>query len=530
MALLLVAYFFALGLLTLFGVHRLVLVRAARKARRRGASAPPPPVELPHVVVQLPIYNEAFVAERAMRAAAALRYPREKLEIQVLDDSTDATRAVIDRAAAELARGGVRIEVVRRPSREGFKAGALAFGLSRSDAEVVAIFDADFIPPQDFLERTLPVLLADPRCGMVQARWAHTNRERSPLTRAQALYLDGHFGIEHLARDASGMCFNFNGTAGIWRRAAIEGAGGWAADTITEDLDLSYRAQLAGWRFRYLDGVLVPAELPESWTSFCAQQARWVRGSVETARKLLGGVARASAWPPARRFEAVIHLTSNFTYVLMALIAVLLPATVVARDRLGWLVPGGQTLLSILDVSMLTAGTLAMVVFYATALDAPPRRGRLRDLPFALCVGAGMSLSNGREVLRGLTSRGSEFVRTPKRGDTTGSQLARTYRSPPRLGLAVVELIFAAYHAAAILYAISASLWGAIPFLLFYAAGFAAVGGGVIRESSFEVFEAHDLGDSPVLLGVLEGAGGIEDPAREPGALDERILVDRRAP
>ena len=484
MAVLLALYFAALSALALFGVHRLILTAAASRAPSdpagEGLGASPP-----SVLVQLPIYNEAFVADRLIRACAAMRYPAGRMHLQVLDDSTDETAALINRTVRALVADGHRIDVVRREDRAGYKAGALANGLALSDAALVAIFDADFIPPADFLERAVPVIAGDPGCGMVQARWSHLNRGASWLTRAQALYLDGHFGVEHVARACSDRCFNFNGTAGIWRRAAIDDAGGWSADTITEDLDLSYRAQLAGWRFAYLDRLGVPAELPESWMAFRAQQARWVKGSVQTARKQLRSIVAAPRWSLGRKAEAVVHVTSNLTYALMALIAVLLPAAVVVRDQLGWQVPGGQWLLTALDLSMLTAGTLAMVVFYVFAIrQAPPHdRGRLRDLPFALCLGAGMSLSNAHAVFGGLRRRRAAFVRTPKRGGRSSTQLAVTYRSPPGVGRAALELLFAAYFTAAIAYAIACSLWASIPFLVLYQVGFLAVGTGVMKEA-----------------------------------------------
>lgn len=473
-------YFAALTALALFGVHRLSLTWSARNAAPSPVA--PPPESWPTVVVQLPLYNEAFVAERVIRSAAALRYPVGRLTIQVLDDSTDDTAGIVNRVVTELRQAGHQVEAVRRPNRVGYKAGALAHGLMQSDAALVAIFDADFIPDSDYLERVVPTLVADPECGMVQARWAHLNRTRSSLTRAQALYLDGHFGVEHRARAATGHSFNFNGTAGVWRRAAIDEAGGWRDDTITEDLDLSYRSQLAGWRFAYRDDVLVPSELPESWMAFRAQQARWVRGSIETARRQLPSILRARQWSLSRRFEATIHVTSNATYTLMALIGVLLPLTVILRDRLGWMVPGGQWVLSLLDLSMLTAGTFAMIIFYGFAIHTDPDgSSRYRDLPFALCLGAGMSVSNASEVVRGLFSTKSEFVRTPKWGASAGRALEK-YRSPKGTGLAALELLFCAYHLGGVVYAVYFGLWGAIPFLLLYAVGFGAVGSGVMRE------------------------------------------------
>jgi cellulose synthase/poly-beta-1,6-N-acetylglucosamine synthase-like glycosyltransferase len=481
-ALLIAAYFATLGVLACLGLHRVHLVILARRAKKADRPDPPAPEAWPSVVVQLPIYNEAFVAERAIRAAARLEYPRDRLEVQVLDDSTDETTQIALRTAEELSRQGTEVSVVRRESRAGFKAGALAHGLERTKAELVAIFDADFVPRPGFLLELVPHLVADSGCGMVQARWAHLNRETSVLTRAQAILLDAHFGVEHEARSGSGRCFNFNGTAGIWRRRAIEEAGGWSEGTITEDLDLSYRAQLAGWRFSYLDQVLVPSELPESWSAFRTQQARWVRGSVETFRKHARAILSEKSWGLGKRFEAFVHLFGNFAYLLMALLAILLPLAVIIRDRLGWKVPGGELVLSGLDLGMLASGTLATIAFYLASM-AWAKSGKGVDLAFALCLGAGMSLSNAVEVLRGLTSERSEFVRTPKRGDHALDRVRRTYRLVPRFTIASVEIAFAGYFAFGIGYALLRELWGAIPFLLLYFVGFSAIAIGTLRES-----------------------------------------------
>ncbi|HXG58947.1 MAG TPA: glycosyltransferase, partial [Thermoanaerobaculia bacterium] len=274
----------------------------------------------PPVTVQLPLYNEPNVAARLIDAVAALDYPGP-LDIQVLDDSTDATTEIVAGRVAYHRARGIAIEHVRRNSREGYKAGALAYGMSRSRAELFAIFDADFVPPPDLLLRMVPHF-ADPRTGMVQARWTHINREQSLLTRVQAIYLDGHFAIESAARHLAGRFFNFNGTAGIWRRRAIEEAGGWSPATLTEDLDLSYRAQLAGWRFVFLPHVEVAAELPATFSGFQEQQHRWAKGSIQTARRILPRIARATL-PMATKIEAWFHLTSNTAYLLTSIVALL---------------------------------------------------------------------------------------------------------------------------------------------------------------------------------------------------------------
>jgi cellulose synthase/poly-beta-1,6-N-acetylglucosamine synthase-like glycosyltransferase len=479
---LLTLYFAVLGSLALLGVHRLWLVA---RAVRRVTPDPPLAANPVPVLIQLPIYDEAFVVERLLRAAARIRHVGP-VTIQVLDDSTDETRRVVDRVSDELRGSGSDVQVIRRGDRAGYKAGALARGLEVSDHPLIAIFDADFVPPPDFLERTVGYFAADERCALVQARWGHANRTSSLLTRAQAIFLDGHFAIEHRARSSSGRFFNFNGTAGVWRRSAITDAGGWTADTVTEDLDLSYRAQLRGWRFAYVDDLVAPAELPESWAAFRSQQSRWVRGGVETARKHLVPVLR-SAFPIGVRADAAIHLTHNLAYVAMAILACLLPAAVVLRDQLGWRVPGGQSLLSLLDLTTLTAGTCAMFVFYAAAAIRTDRRltpGRAIEIVYALCVGAGMSLSNSLEALAGLASSRSEFVRTPKRGDSNADRSRAMYRARVRGTALALEALFTLYFAAAVGYAIHFELFGALPFLLLYLVGFGSIVLGHLREFS----------------------------------------------
>ena len=493
-----IIYFVVLGILAGIGLHRLGATIASLRYKQSSVGA----LEgSPSVLIQLPLYNEAFVAERLLRAVAKIRYPSKDLRIQVLDDSTDGTRVLVDRVVDQLQAQGVPIEVFRRKVRSGFKAGALAEGLAlHPDVDAVAIFDADFIPEPDFLEQVVPQLFAQPDIGLVQARWGHLNRDASFLTRAQAVFLDGHFAVEHAARVVLGHPFNFNGTAGLWRRVAIEEAGGWQSDTITEDLDLSYRAQLAGWRFVYTHDVVAPAELPESWAAFRAQQARWVRGSVETAKKLLGLVLTTDRLTLGARIDAIIHLTNNFAYLLMASLAVMLPLALVVREELGWRVPGGRPLLSFLDMSMLGAGTLAMIVFYTWALVRTGSGGfkRVGDILFALSLGAGMSLSNAVAVIRGILVQRSEFVRTPKKGQNKkkagGGYIARSV-----LWLIALEFVFTAYFAVAMVYAMTWRVWGAVPFLALYLFGFATVG----MRSALEAFAKQPEAVPAVDVGAL---------------------------
>lgn len=482
--LILAAYFGTLAILAVASAHRLRLALRALSAGQGPAQrAPRAPDPWPRVVVQLPLYNERFVAERVIAAAAGLDYPRDRLEIQVLDDSTDETVAIAARAVAQWASQGLNIRHLRRSDRRGFKAGALAQGLAASSAELIAIFDADFSPRPSFLREAVAMLEADPALGLIQARWAHANANVSWLTRVQALLLDAHFRIEHRARDLAGHAFNFNGTAGVWRRRAIEEAGGWSADTLTEDLDLSYRAQLAGWRFQYRDDLEVQGELPESWSAFRAQQSRWVRGGTQTAQKLLPAVLRAERWSIEKRTEALLHLLGNSAYLWLALLGLLLPAAVVLRHELGAAVPGGATTLALLDIASLGAGTLAITVFYGCASWLSARRLALPTIALALAVGAGLSVHNGLEALRAMVGGQLPFVRTPKRGAAELGLALRTYRAPLPPGSVLLELLGALLHAGTIVYAASVGSWGAVPFLGLYFVGFAFTAGSSLREA-----------------------------------------------
>src|SRR5712692_8414861 len=345
-----------IGLL-LYGLNAYVMLTLHWWTRRRPrvVPAPPAPGEWPAVTVQLPLFNERYVARRLLEAVGRLDYPAQRLEIQVLDDSTDETSAIVAEAARGLTTRGVTVRHLRRTDRTGFKAGALAAGLREARGEFIAIFDADFVPPPDFLTKTIPHF-ADPTVAVVPSRWGHLNRDFSLLTLAQSLGIDGHFGVEQPARCWGNLLLNFNGTAGVWRRTAIEDAGGWAHDTLTEDLDLSYRAQLAGWRFVFDPTLVVPAELPESMAAFRSQQHRWAKGALQTARKLLPGVARAPL-PWHVKQEAFVHLTANATYpLLLALATLLVPVLLGART-----LPGAWVLA--LHVAVVAFGTLPVALF-----------------------------------------------------------------------------------------------------------------------------------------------------------------------
>ncbi|MFM2151832.1 MAG: hypothetical protein RL199_267, partial [Pseudomonadota bacterium] len=316
-------YFAVLVVLSLYGSHRYYM---SYLYYRHKANLPMPAGRLqtlPRVTIQLPIFNEMYVCERLVDAVCAIEYPRELFEVQVLDDSTDETTSIAAAAVERWKKRGIDISYVHRTNRQGFKAGALQAGLAKAKGEFVAVFDADFVPGADFLRKTIHYF-SDQNVGMVQVRWEHLNREFSLLTNAQAVFLDGHFVIEHTARNRSGRFFNFNGTAGIWRRQAIHDGGGWQHDTLTEDLDLSYRTQLAGWRFVYLPDVVSPAEVPVEMNAFKSQQARWAKGSIQTAKKLLPRIL-ASDLPRSIKSEAFFHLTANICYPLMVVLSLLMP-------------------------------------------------------------------------------------------------------------------------------------------------------------------------------------------------------------
>jgi cellulose synthase/poly-beta-1,6-N-acetylglucosamine synthase-like glycosyltransferase len=464
----LTVYYVVLGLLAVYGVHRAFMVRLYYRHR---ADAPRPKGRfdpLPRVTVQLPIYNEVYVVERLIESAAALDYPRELLEIQILDDSTDETRELARGVALRLKARGFDTVYIARDHRQGFKAGALQDGLKVAKGAFLLIFDADFVPRPGLLREALPHL-ADPGVGMVQARWEHLNRDYSLLTRVQSVFLDGHFVIEHTARHRSGRFFNFNGTAGIWRRACLEDAGGWQSDTLTEDLDASYRAQLKGWRFVYLKDVVAPAELPVDMNGFKSQQHRWAKGSIQTGRKLLPAILKSS-FPWKVKLEALFHLTGNVSYLLVLLLALLIVPAIVIRERIGW------QKLAVVDFPLFFGATLSFVTFYISSQREIGRgwKSVARLLPWLMSLGIGLSLNNVRAVLEAFGGRQSEFARTPKyriEGDG-GEWRDKKYRAVKNSS-AAGEILLAVYFFGAILFAAVEKYWVGIPFLLVFFNGFA---------------------------------------------------------
>jgi len=414
----LATYLAVLLLVCLYGVHRYQLVHLFYKYRRNIPKVRACFRQLPRVTIQLPMYNERAVAERVIDASCRIDYPRDRLQIQVLDDSTDETVEVARAAVERWRRQGVDIEYIHRADRSGFKAGALENGLRTATGEFVLIFDADFIPPSDILTKTIHYF-TDPRVGMVQARWEHINRDQSLLTKAQAILLDGHFVIEHAARNRSGRFMSFNGTAGLWRKSCIVDAGGWQHDTLTEDLDLSYRAQMKGWKFVFLPELTSPAELPPDMEAFKQQQYRWAKGGAQTCRKLLPTVLR-SRLPKRIKLEAFFHLTSCTVYLYVtALTLMLYPVVYLKVHFLG---EGWERYL--FDASVLMLATCGATTFYVASqrVQFKTWSESLKYVPFLMALGIGISLSNSRATLAGFFGKPGEFVRTPKYGTSEHDQ------------------------------------------------------------------------------------------------------------
>src|SRR3954469_4066995 len=453
--------------LSAYGIHRYVIIYLFLKHRNR----PPKPAgqfqQLPKVTVQLPIFNEVYVVERLLRAVSELDYPRELLQIQVLDDSTDDTREITSSCADQLRRRGLNVSLIHRIDRTGFKAGALAVGLEAAEGEFVCILDADFVPNPDLLKRTIH-FFTDPNVGMIQTRWGHLNRGYSLLTRVQAMFLDGHLLLEQTARSRSGRFFNFNGTAGLWRRSCIDEAGGWQHDTLTEDLDLSYRAQLAGWKFIFLPDVITPAELPVDMNGFKSQQHRWTKGSIQTCKKLLPTIWRSKLALPLK-IEATAHLTSNFAYLLLACLCVLLHPSI-GGPQAGWL----RVLL--VDVPIFLTASLSVAVFYICAQRELHPRTWMKEIllpPALLALGVGLSLNNARAVLEAVFNQESDFARTPKYGIERKKLAWRTCKYMPLKSLLpIVEMGFGIYFTYFLWFAIQHGQFFSVPFLAMFQIGF----------------------------------------------------------
>jgi len=466
------AYLGILGVLMLYCIHRYVILYLYVKHRNNHRLPTQGMSTLPRVTVQLPIYNEQYVVRRLIQAAAGLHYPAGLLEIQVLDDSTDETSRIARGCVALLQQQGHAITWMHREERTGYKAGALQQGLQQARGELIAVFDADFVPEPDFLLRVVPCF-ANPLVGMVQSRWGHINRSYSMLTRLQATLLDAHFMLEHTARNRSGRFFNFNGTAGVWRRQCIFDAGGWQHDTLTEDLDLSYRAQLQGWQFIFLPDLVAPAEIPVDINSFKSQQHRWTKGGIETACKLLPTILK-SRQPLKVKCEALAHLTANLNYLLMVMLAVLAYPALVIRINMGW------KHLFVCDLLCFILSVVPIALYYGLA--AREAGGRLWEtlicLPLLMALGIGLCINNGRGVFEALSGWKTAFLRTPKfkienRADTWRY---KRYRGYAGLAQALVEISLGAYFLMAILFAVRCSVYASLPFLALFCGGFLYVG------------------------------------------------------
>ncbi len=448
--------------LTAFSLHHLWLLGMWVRQRHQAPRPAGTFATLPMVTVQLPTFNERYVISRLLDAVSKLDYPRDRLEIQVLDDSTDETTALAAQHVAALKAQGFQISLLHRQRRGGFKAGALADGLAIAQGEFVALFDADFVPPPDFLRRTVHYF-TDPSVGMVQTRWGHLNRFDSFLTRAQALMLDGHFLVEQVARSRSGYFFNFNGSAGIWRKQTIVDSGGWQPDTLTEDLDLSYRAQLRGWKFRYLPDVVCPAELPSHMSSLKAQQFRWTKGSIQTAMKLLPSVWRSDR-PLRVKFECCFHLGNWFHYPLGVLVTLLvLPSLIMSCSPLG--TPRSIEECRGLAGLLLFSTTLLfhLVVQWQVGL---PWWSLLTEVPALMAISVGIAISNSRAIWEAICGTPSSFHRTPKYNGRWRLATSGYRAHPSGAKWWWTEVGLGIYVSVAVWYAAARSLYGAVPFLL----------------------------------------------------------------
>ncbi len=456
--------------LSLYGLHRYAIVYLYLKNK---GNVPQPQGEfaqLPRVTVQLPIFNELYVVERLLEAVAKLDYPRDLLDVQLLDDSTDETRELSAKRVAELKALGLDIVHIHRTDRTGYKAGALENGLQSAKGEYILILDADFVPEPDVLIKTIQYF-TDDNIGMIQTRWGHLNRTYSLLTRVQAMFLDGHLLLEQTGRNRSGRFINFNGTAGVWRKSCIVDAGGWQHDTLTEDLDLSYRAQIKGWRFVFLPELVTPAELPMDMNGFKSQQHRWTKGSIQTCKKLLPAVWKAHL-PLKIKLEATMHLTSNYAFLLLACICVLMHPSTGGTSGSYW-----RTFL--LDIPIFITGSLPAVVFYIVSQRELYPRSWWREvlyLPALLALTIGLAVNNAWAVLQAMCGHESEFTRTPKYGTQTKTQnWKKSKYSVAKNILPLIEIGFAAYFIYFLIHEITAANWFAVPFLVLFAGGFTYV-------------------------------------------------------
>jgi cellulose synthase/poly-beta-1,6-N-acetylglucosamine synthase-like glycosyltransferase len=503
---LLIPYFVVMIILAFYGLHRYQLVWLYYRNKKKAASWSEPVArfdELPFVTIQLPIYNEQFVIGRLIEACCRLEYPRDRFEIQLLDDSTDETVEVAKAIADQYAAGykGLApqpIYYLHRENRYGYKAGALDAGLKTARGEFVAIFDADFVPPKDWVMKVIHHF-AEPEIGMVQTRWTHLNRNYSFLTQVEAILLDGHFVLEHGGRSRAGVFFNFNGTAGMWRKDVIADAGGWQHDTLTEDTDLSYRAQIRGWKFKYLQDVECPAELPIEMTAFKTQQARWAKGLIQTGKKILPRMMKSDA-PWHTKLEAWYHLTANLSYPLMIVLSVLLLPAMILRSYQGWM----QMML--IDFPLFMASTMSVSSFYLVSQRElfPGRWYRtFLYLPCLMALGVGLTITNTVAVMEALFGIKSAFARTPKYSVRKKGQKSQARKYRKRLGIVPwIELAIGSYFAFTVWYAVTSENYFTVPFLLLFVFGYWYTGLLSLLQGRFERFGRGEAHEKPYPVGV----------------------------
>jgi cellulose synthase/poly-beta-1,6-N-acetylglucosamine synthase-like glycosyltransferase len=501
--LLLTPYFAVMIVLSVYGLHRYKLVWQYYHYRKNTTKEPPQQfAQLPRITVQLPIFNEQFVIDRLIEAVCRLEYPRELLEIQVLDDSTDETTEVASAIVKRYQALGEPIVYIHRTNRSGFKAGALQEGLKTATGELVAIFDADFVPPTDWLMRVVHHF-AEPEVGMVQTRWTHLNRDYSFLTQVEAILLDGHFVLEHGARARAGVFFNFNGTAGMWRTCVIGQAGGWQHDTLTEDTDLSYRAQILGWKFKYLIDVECPAEVPIEMTAFKTQQQRWAKGLIQTSKKILPRLFRSDV-PRKVKVEAWYHLTANLSYPLMVVLSVLLMPAMIIRFYQGW-----WEMLYI-DFPLFLASTFSISSFYLVSQkELFPRHWykTFLYLPFLMSLGIGLTITNTIAVMEAIFGIQSAFKRTPKYRVQKKGEKSQASKYRKRLGMIpFLELLVGGYFALCIWYAVANENYFTVPFLLLFVVGYVYTGLLSLFQGRFERWRTganlDDTSPKPFPVGV----------------------------
>ena len=497
-------------ILAFYGIHRYQLVWLYYRNKRNEAHSNEPPAtfaeeDLPFVTIQLPIYNEQFVIDRLLDACCRLDYPRDRFEIQLLDDSTDETVGVASAMVARFAAGTQGLEpqpvyYLHRTNRHGYKAGALEEGLRTAKGELVAIFDADFVPPPTWL-RSVVHHFAEPGIGMVQTRWTHLNRNYSFLTQVEAILLDGHFVLEHGGRSRAGVFFNFNGTAGMWRRQAIDEAGGWQHDTLTEDTDLSYRAQLKGWKFKYLQDVECPAELPIEMTAFKTQQARWAKGLIQVGKKALPSILRSNI-SRHQKLEAWYHLTANISYPLMIVLSVLLMPAMIIRS---W---QGPIQMLLIDLPLFMASTMSVSSFYLVSQKELYPRTWYKTflyLPFLMSLGVGLTITNTKAVMEALFGIKTEFARTPKYAVQKKGERSQARKYRKRLGIIPwIELAIGCYFAATVWYAVSTENYFTVPFLLLFVLGYWYTGLLSIFQGLFErkSSQGEEIHEKPYPVGI----------------------------